>query len=187
MLAVFFMEIDVKRKKVLIDMDGVLTQFTPAAMRLFGVEFSPCSWPAGEYDISKVLGVSPREMWAAIDKAGYEFWEGLDRHSWIDDLIGVIENAGYDWWIATSPSSDAMSLAGKLAWLHRNFGKRFRRYQMGPDKWLMADQETTLIDDGEHNIKRFVDAGGHAILFPQHWNSSHLLATDPVSVVLVKL
>jgi hypothetical protein len=42
----------------------------------------------------------------------------------------------------------------------------------GPQKFRMAREGAVLIDDSDDQCRRFWDAGGKAITFPQRWNKA---------------
>lgn len=155
--------------KILVDMDGVLADFVGGVRDLFGFN-EP--WPIGAYDVPTAFGITPQEMWEAIDNE-FDFWLNLEPLPWLDELLRMLE--GCDWWISTSPSLDPLCAAQKIEWVYRFIGPNFRRYMIGPDKFLMANDETVLIDDSDSNYDKFTDAGGFAVLFPQPWNMNHHL------------
>lgn len=175
-----------RKKRVLIDMDGVLTQFVPAVFGLINVKFDEGAYPAGEFDIAKVLEIKASAMWRVIDSE-LTFWENLNSYPWMAQLILEVEQLGLDWMIATSPSSDPASASGKVEWLQNVFGRRFRRFMIGPQKELMANAETLLIDDGDHNINKFHAAGGEVCTFPQPWNRLHEECGDRIGYVRSQL
>ena len=171
---------------IFLDMDGVLVDFVGGALRTcFGnMEATICQtlelWPAGEYDITKVVGGTIDEFWEAIN-AEKGFWESLSPYPWAADLIDLVESAvKRKWSIATSPSRDPQCAAGKVKWLQDNCskGQSFRNYFITPEKHLLAGGNRTrvLIDDRDVNVDRWRECGGSAILFPQPWNSNHGVA-----------
>ena len=174
---------------IFLDIDGVLADFTGATTQLHGRQEILNSWPSGERDIPKVLGISRSEYWRKIDDAGPGFWEELKPYPWFEDLIALArETAPFT--LLTAPSLSPHSLAGKVAWIYRHFpkvaGKRFGDFLIGRQKHLLAAPGRVLIDDAEHNVEAFRQAGGAAILFPQIWNANHA-STDPVNFVRKQL
>ena len=165
---------------LLVDMDGVLVDFVTAALRLHDRLEVLQDWPAGEWDMSEVMGISGPEFWGPIAEAGADFWATLEPYPWCDDLFELVESTG-PWCILTSPSGDPFCAAGKIAWLQRRFGRGFRRFLIGPPKWVCARPDQLLIDDNDTNVDRFRERGGRAILFPQPWNRNHALVEDRMS------
>lgn len=162
-------------------MDGVLTDFVSAALDIHGAPHHLQQWPAGVFDMAQVLGISSSRFWAGIDRAGEEFWTGLEEYGWSADLLELVESYG-EWSILSSPSMNPDSISGKLHWLQARFGKSFRRFLIGPCKHLCAGPDAVLIDDHDGNVDRFIEHGGQAILFPQPWNRNHAIS-DPVAFV----
>ena len=165
---------------LLVDMDGVLVDFVTAALRLHDRLEVLQDWPAGEWDMSEVMGISGQEFWGPIAEAGADFWATLEPYPWCDDLFELVESTG-PWCILTSPSGDPFCAAGKITWLQRRFGRGFRRFLIGPPKWVCARPDQLLIDDNDTNVDRFRERGGRAILFPQPWNRNHALVEDRMS------
>lgn len=173
--------------RIFLDMDGVLADWATAA--IIACERDPAevygSWPPNEYDLAVALGVSGNAMWKAVHRGGVEFWSELEPYPWMPELFELC-TATAPTTILTSPSREPASLAGKMAWLQRYFGRDFRDFLIGPDKAACARAGTVLIDDREHGCDEFVRAGGHAIVFPQTWNRHGRLA-DPVTFVRSQL
>ncbi|MEM1297110.1 MAG: hypothetical protein AAGH89_17220 [Verrucomicrobiota bacterium] len=161
-----------------LDLDGVFADFTRAALRLHDEEHYLESWPTGERDISKVLGISKTAFWKKIDRAGTEFWESLEPYPWFEELIDVARNTA-PFALLTAPSLSPDSLAGKAAWIDRHFpkieGRKFRNFLITSQKHLLAGPGRVLIDDSASMVSAFRRAGGNAILFPQIWNDNHAI------------
>ena len=51
----------------------------------------------------------------------------------------------------------------------------------------LAHRDAYLIDDFDANVNKFSERGGNAILFPQVWNSNHVVKTDRVEYVLERV
>ncbi len=177
---------DPLQKAILLDMDGVLVDFFGATLALHGREDLLDRWPAGEWDMARVLGLDGRDFWDPIAEAGASFWIGLEWYPWADELLELCEEVG-GFVIATSPSRDPASAAGKMHCLRERFGKKFRDYMIGPHKALMAGCGMVLIDDRDTGVASFRAAGGRALRFPQLWNADHALAANPLEVVREQL
>jgi hypothetical protein len=172
---------------IFLDMDGVLCDFVGAALRLFDASPLLATWPAGEWDVAKVLGVTDAEFWGRIDAQGQGFWAELPEYPWASQLVDFLERIG-EVVICTTPSAAHYSAAGKVIWLERHFGGRFaRRYVMVRDepespskrapwaysKAMLARSGVCLVDDNDRNVERFKTHGGRAVLVPQPWNGLH--------------
>jgi 5'(3')-deoxyribonucleotidase len=174
----------VKIDTIFLDVDEVLVAWVDGLLRLLGRDPATvhASWDALDprpWDVVEVLGVSHESVWRAVDEAGASFWSELDTMSWCDDLFAACSNIAPTY-LLTSPSLHPSSLAGKLAWIQRQFGRTFRDYLIGPCKSACARPGALLIDDHPKNCAGFVRAGGSALLFPGVGNSLHSLRHDPL-------
>jgi hypothetical protein len=174
-----------KINHIFLDMDGVLCDFVGAALRIHKRLDALEAWPKGEWDIAKVLGISTEDFWATIDHHAEHFWADLQPYPWMNDLVRLLESFGIPITIASSPSYDPYSAAGKLMWLKRHLPQFKRRYLLGSEKHLLAMPGTVLIDDNDDGTLRFSDAGGWAVLFPQPWNQLSFVG-ESVKVEIVK-
>lgn len=154
---------------IYLDMDGVVSNAHEAFLKAMGREDLIDNYPAGEFNVDKVAGVSEKEMWRTIEAQGRDLWAKMSELPWAHELYEELGKLG-DVVFLTSPSQDPECLAGKLAWLQR-FTKRkdFRDYIMTNLKDKLADRDCVLIDDRLENCEKFRDAGGNAILFPAAW------------------
>jgi len=158
---------------ILLDMDGVLTNFHLAALRTFNAERLLESWPIGEWSIPKVLGISEDDFWGVINQVP-DFWFRIEPYPWLHELIDLTQSIG-DYTISTSPSFDPDCAAQKIRWLQKHIDTKFHNYMIGHQKYLMANKNTVLIDDNENNVEQFQLAGGHKILFPMRTNKNYWL------------
>ncbi len=164
---------------ILLDLDGVLCDFFKGALDLFGFDVS--NYPAEEYDIEKVVGVSATQFWKRVTETE-DFWVNLKPYPWADGLLATIESLGIPWTIATAPSFDPYCVKQKVEWMRKHIHPHFTSYMMGKQKHLMAKPDVLLIDDSDRNVGPFIAAGGQAILFPARWNSLHYV-DDPYGYV----
>lgn len=169
---------------MLLDMDGVLTDFAGAACRLFDRE------PPGPDDrgkaVHEVIGCPSRVLWARIEEAGLRFWDQLEPTEWADDLVSLAREAG-ELFIATSPAMDPASGSAKLRWMQKRFGRRFREFAITPRKDLLAQPGRLLVDDTPKHVEGFIAAGGAAVLFPTWANGAREPGVDPLDAVRAAL
>lgn len=158
---------------VLIDMDGVLADFARHALARFDRLDLLDTWPSGQYEIHEIVGIPQDEFWGTLDQEGPEFWAGLPELPWAAELCDLVREKVGNFHISTSPSRAPASSMGKVHWLQRFFDPRFRRYMLGSHKYLLAKPGVVLIDDSDEKCKKFIEAGGDAVLFPQPWNSNY--------------
>lgn len=140
---------------VCLDLDGVLCDFIKPALVTQGLPaVDPTEWNPPGFDVSLI---------ATLPTC---FWAGLPREPEGDELVTVVTK--YDTLIVTHSPSDA-AWAGKQQWLDRHY-PHLPRIPLR-EKWLLASPRHVLVDDNEENVRRFREAGGHAFLWPQPWNS----------------
>jgi len=154
---------------ILLDMDGVVTDFLSRAMALHDAEDILQQWPSDASDAPEALGLSKEAFWKPIDALGPQFWETLPTYSWSIELVETLKRVA-PVTILTNPGNQSTScVAGKVQWLKDQLPGV--PYLIGPEKHLCAKQGAVLIDDRVKNVASFAAAGGQTILFPQPWNT----------------
>lgn len=175
--------------RILVDLDEVLADFVGSALRLHGVavETFQRRQPAGTWDMTIGLDLSPEAFWSPINSMGERFWANLPKLPWANQLISLISGITDDWHIVSSPSRCPTSYNGKVRWLKKEFGEGFDRFALTPHKYIFAKPGVILIDDRDQNIDDFVAAGGEGIVFPTHLNTNHLFKNDPLTFIKSRL
>lgn len=163
-----------------LDMDGVLCDFMTGAMAAHDETYDESEWPVGVWDVEKVLDCSAEEFWRAIDAQGVWFWSDLCPFDWTATLLRRLRGRFDEVVITTSPSKSPHSYAGKKHWLDKYLVSKIHPLIFTNRKELLAGPDRLLIDDGDHNVKRFRDAGGSAVSFPQPWSESWSKYNDEV-------
>lgn len=164
---------------IFLDMDGVCCDFLSAALKRHKLNPQEvfARWPAGTFDVCRVLDMTPANFWHPL-QMDMSFWQHLEPYDWFGNLYAALnEIDGAEVIFLTSPSDCATSFAGKQLWL-RNRGIGNSQIVMTPRKELLAGPRRLLIDDHDGHVAEFALRGGHAITFPQRWNSHHELADD---------
>jgi hypothetical protein len=170
-------------RNVCLDIDGVLNKFHEHALRHLGCTTTGHD-PKWGWDIVR----SCNEQHPTRRFTASEFWDSITHDVWstaplsdecplilqfAEDLVGRGNVC-----LLTSPTRDPQSLAGKLVWIQRFMPTWLhRKYLVGPCKWFCARPDTLLIDDADHNVEEFREAGGQGILVPRPWNTHHNLDT----------
>jgi len=175
--------------KILLDVDGVLVNWTARTAEYFGTteEELKKKWVFGDFDIEAALGATSEELWAKIDGGGHEFWEHIPEYPWAKDLYEKCKSIAPTYFL-TTPSNHPSSHHGKVKWIHKFTGNdKFRDYMLGPNKFICANRDHFLIDDYDRNINQFREAGGNGILMPMYWNSMHEFTGDQYQHVCSKL
>ena len=173
---------------LLLDLDGVSVDFVTEACRIHGRDYDEGHWPAGEYDIAKVLSIDDDEFWEVIHNQGVDFWRRLKPYSWFPALHNALCSLGKVYFV-TAPTHSPHSAAGKMLWLKDRFGDGFKDFIITRQKHLLANIGCVLVDDCDHNIEAFERHGqGKGILFPQRWNSAHEhIHSDRVDFVIDRI
>jgi 5'(3')-deoxyribonucleotidase len=167
----------VEKKKILLDMDGVLSDFLSGAIKVLNKKFNKTitleqyvkefgCWETYDY-----FGITPKEFWDAIGEEEH-FWLNLKPIPWAKDLYKALDQIG-EVTIVTSPSLDPQCIVEKYQWLSKYLGVGTDKVFMGTRKYLLAGNGI-LIDDYFKNVESFKEAGGKAILVPSVWNTSNL-------------
>ena len=162
-----------------LDCDGVVADLCSALAHLHGVPVE--TWPAGEYDLTRILRKPVDHVWAPA--RGATFWACLALLPWARELVDLCDARFKRQNVAflTQPVRDPQSLAGKAEWLREHFPGR--AWFIGPGKAALARPGTVLIDDADVNVAAWRDKGGAACLFPQRWNAWHESSHDPMALV----
>jgi hypothetical protein len=109
-------------------------------------------------------------IWEHIGTLGEDFWTNLPLYPWARELMELCE-AYAPTYICTSPSLDPGSLSGKIKACQRVWGRRFRKFVVTPNKYLMSREEHLLVDDSDKNCHEW-GLPFSSYLFPQPWNSA---------------
>jgi 5'(3')-deoxyribonucleotidase len=161
---------------ILLDMDGVVANFVAASCAAHGRPEENIN----HWDYFTSWGITENQFWEPINAAGRDYWANLPVYPWFDELVALVKDADPKFTICTKPSKQADCLAGKLDWIHRYFGKHFRRYIFATDKSILAKPGRLLIDDSDLNCEQFSAAGGSAFLWPQPWNIHRSCPPDAI-------
>lgn len=175
-------------KRIFLDMDGVLTDFVGAALKLHGIDMKwRTDWPPGVRDIVKAINLDRKrrdepemtqdDFWGRINDTGADWWESIPAYEGAVDLYqALVKDAPVT--ILTSPSLDAGGASGKVRWLQNRFGTGFRDYVLTHMKQHCAGPGKVLIDDFEKQCNAFCDDGGMAVLYPRPWNANRAHARE---------
>lgn len=163
-------------KRILLDMDGVLVNFTKAACEVHGRSgyVSKC------FNFFKhEWGMSTSEFWKVIDETK-DFWINLEKFPWTDDLLDYLHKNQLEYTICTSPSLSLNAPAEKLMWMRKHIHPKFKNFLIGRQKYLMSNPNHLLIDDSEDNCNKF---NGPHILFPSSENRNRHIK-DPLKYTI---
>jgi hypothetical protein len=173
-------------KRLLLDLDGPCNCMIMHALEFVGCpvsRYDNTGYPLrGDYDMVKaanlMLGseLTRRQFWSLIPR---KLWAETPPSQEFPWLLRTAEKlVGREVYFATQPRAEEPdSAAGKLEWIHRYAPQFASRYVLSPNKFLLANAFTLLIDDSDDQVNSFREAGGNAILMPRPWNSLHAIDT----------
>lgn len=159
-------------RQILLDLDGVLVDLHPEVLRLHGHVFDEARVPAGEWLISKWVGLDEETVWKHPDLHSFDFWANLPKTPWFDELMAMV--TAYfpvELQCILTKSATTATAGGKQAWIERHLPKH--HYLIGGGKHFVASPNKILLDDADHNVDAFRAHGGQAILFPRRWNRNN--------------
>ena len=179
-----------KNRQILLDQDGVLTDFLSGALIALNRDFNRNvtleeyatkfgSW--GTYDY---YGITVAQFWQSIEMTT-NFWNDLEPMPWYRELYAMLSELG-EVTIVTSPSEDPDCAKQKLVWLKKHLNITPDKVFLGSRKYLMAGNGI-LIDDYQKNVETFKANGGHAILIPSTWNTVGLTFERVKNTILTSL
>jgi 5'(3')-deoxyribonucleotidase len=162
--------------KILLDMDGVLTDFV-TAMCSHHKRSDPYLDPAnyGQFDMYGPWDMDEEAFWSVAE---LDFWKQLPVMPGAHELVAFLEQmfGQENICILSSPSKNLDCVHGKIWWLRKHFNAYRRSFLIGPKKEFCAGPDRVLVDDYDRNYDKFVAAGGCAVLVPRLWNRNHHLA-----------
>lgn len=165
---------------ILLDCDGPLADCSGDVLELFGVWREKQSELLCTYDaITEFLKsrmhhgaqgavVVPPDPWYRLGN-DINFWHCMTEQPWFERLVAHCRSLA-DTVVCTKPLAYGACAAGKLEWcLERDLPVTIVRAGKA-GKEVLASPWHLLIDDAEHQVEAFRDAGGRAYLWPMPWN-----------------
>ncbi len=160
---------------IYLDLDDVLNTLTTYVLQWMGCPIEYDQYP-GSKDIvpvaNKLLGTrhTRKSFWNAVPRSVWRECPRTPECVWLIRTCKRLVGQG-NVFIATSPTKDPESLAGKLEWIQEfTPGWLHRQYFITPRKQQLSRPGALLIDDMEKNCQGFVAKGGSVIRFPRPWN-----------------
>lgn len=168
---------------ILLDMDGVLTDWGGEVLKLAGrsreeqvVQETELS---GSHPAFEELVGGRENLINLIKDEGREFWLRIPKLPGADLLVSTLQQLPHQILVCTSPGSWPIAAAGKIEYLEQNWpGLDFC---ICKNKHKLASPHKFLIDDYKPWIDNFSGLGGHTF----HWPNAALLYgnRDIVSVL----
>lgn len=167
--------------RVFLDIDGVLADFHQGILDLYKLtedEFKTKVKPGSfwwDQDIDPKL----------MEKLNSEFWAELQKTSDGDDIIQILENefGQQNICLLTNHVNNPSYAYGKIQWINNHYPQYKHQYLLGTNKYYVANKDTLLVDDADHNCDDFIKHGGHGILIPRYWNSLHTVLEGPFDII----
>ena len=175
-----------KIKRCFLDLDGVITNFNGAAVKIHNLEEVSKSWPKGYWNWHTLSGMSHDDFFRPME---YDFWFNMEMLPDADVIIKMVEEkfGQQNICILTSPTANVGCPGGKRAWVERHLPDYRKRLLIGSAKEFCAYPGSLLIDDSPDNVDKFNAGGGATILVPRYWNHLHsLVAVHHLEQELIK-
>lgn len=154
------------RKRIYLDLHGVLVDFVGECLELFGV---PRSYRlrVREHDgIHVVAGVPESVFWERVDASAYRIYS---RTPWLPHGRELLD---YCLELAPTTILTAAVMHGPALRHWRDAHAPGMLLSLSQDKHMFAHKDALLIDDKPENVGMFREWGGVSILYPQPWNGS---------------
>lgn len=180
---------------ICIDMDGVLVDLHTPMIELFGDDpstYSEAQWAdVGEWGIGipEVAGkFEEGHFWDKIKAQGADWWAGLPKLPWADDLWHAALETGASVTVLSTPAYFSECAAGKWAWCLKNLAPKaglspkqavgecdpLPNVLIGKPKYACAKAGSWLIDDRAMYSKRWEKEGGTIVSLKRPWNPEGL-------------
>lgn len=169
---------------ILLDLDGVLADFTGGANDVHGRPL----YVVAKWDWYSDWGMSDDEFWEPIKQLGHCFYaRHVPQYPWAADLLRLVK----DYIIVTANPLHSGLASGKTDWIRKHIGYDAPvittcsggNFHAADLKAMLAGPDRILIDDSDENVAAFRAAGGKAITFPQPWNKAHAFTKHRIEFV----
>jgi len=185
-------------KRIFIDLDDVLNQFSMHALQMLGCPVTPGALskydPKWGFDLTQAANALHEELYFDTERLwselnGPDVWAQAPKSKEFWPLLNFCEAmvGRKNICILTSSVSDPECLSGKAEWIQRHCPRWLhRQFLVGPQKHLLARVGRILIDDSDENVEMFRKHGGEAVLFPRPWNTLHAKYKEPLVHVFME-
>ena len=168
---------------VFLDLDGVLVDWMNP-MQAYSC--LPCSIYDGfRKDPTTLVNGSLDEVFGGKENfhklmtaRSANFWRDLPMFSWAHELVAVLKD-NFKLAFCTSPGVSVVAPQGKLEWRNQHFPGI--PMIIVREKSYLAASTKVLIDDSEEQIRRFKEAGGHTVQWPNQFELDNLFNYGPES------
>jgi len=161
--------------RILLDLDGVVVDFVGGACKAHGRSSPYAAGPPSSdlaecYWMPDLWEMPIDEFWKPMEDP--KFWEGLEfMPDGLEILKACEEVVGKEnVCLLTNPTKGSGPVVGKINWIEENLPEYRDRNLIGKPKEFCAHAGSVLVDDSNHNIDTFEEAGGMVIMVPRPWN-----------------
>lgn len=163
--------IDLNQKEIniFLDLDGVICDWISAAAKTLNIDDSDPEirdFLKSGKDIDELF---QGNIWKLIDKEGEDWWTNLEMFPWSNKLVNSLRKESPNFAFLTSPSNNPLCGSGKIKWMKKHFGYKFKDFIITSKKYLCASKNSILIDDLGKNLSKFKKFGGHTYLWPNSY------------------
>ena len=169
-----------KRKTILLDMDGVLVDLVPQVLAHHGISVQYREYPdcRGVYEACQLLkpdfDIPHEDFW---NQFSADWWWQLPKTEHCDAIVQKAANlAGLYNIHFCSFAITPESAEGKTRWIRQHFPGLDDRLCLIKHKWLLAQPDYILVDDRCTSCKEFRNPpgpprkGGESVIVPRPWN-----------------
>ena len=191
-------------RKIVIDLDDVLNDFSITALGIVGCEVEgPRDFDSWNPDWGFDIIAAANNLHKTITFKKKSFWNLFTAKNWAnmpksEEFHAILDMSmklvGTNILILTSPicgpdvsiTATTNCLKGKYRWIKKHLPTFLHQsFSLSPAKHFCASPDTLLIDDSDENVEKFRRFGGNAILFPRPWNKNH--SFNPLPHVISEL
>ncbi len=175
--------------KIFLDLNGVLVDLAGGLLRLY---------PGGEHDgyIRRLKdGEKYRDVlsgcWNRVSLNPREFWDNLKVFPWADRLVstcseygrvGILTSVGIH---SEDPNEISNAYAERVRLVYKYFGGLSLPPIFTSGKYMLAGENSILVDDTEEKLDSFREERGYIFLWPNQFHISD--GEEPIKKVLGRL
>lgn len=164
-------------RTVLLDVDGVLGDFTSHALAAHKRPDLIVHSGQQEYNLAEVLDMSKDDFWQVVDN--HAFWRSVPMYPGAPGFVARLNDVCYKWNVkfryCTSGQGSSCFPAARTAWLRHlnmkaNCDVKAILVNDHSDKLLLASQGVLFIEDNDCVIDAVREQGAEVVRIPQPWN-----------------
>lgn len=150
--------------RILLDIDGVMADFTSAMCSIMDIRQDDELRKRLETSNWVTDFVDAEEFTKRISATKGDWWSNIPLTPWANSLYAKLTAVAPVAFLTAPHTDDPYSAAGKTMWIKKHFNTDL--FLIGKPKYYCAMERSILVDDYCENIRHFVDAGGLGYLWP---------------------